>query len=70
MNAKHAAVAADPSRIRYLTLAIHLEEGGAPWLMRAAVWLSAVMVAAAVAWAAVTNVSQVAQGAEVTALSP
>ncbi len=63
MNAKNAAVAADPSRIRYLTLAIHLEEGGAPWLMRAAVWLSAVMVAAAVAWAAVTNVSQVAQGA-------
>ena len=27
MNAKTPAVPADPSRIRYLTLAIHLEEG-------------------------------------------
>ncbi len=62
MNAKTPALAADPSRIRYLTLAIHLEEGGAPWLMRAAVWLAALAIALALAWAAATTVPQVAQG--------
>ncbi len=65
MNAKTPAIAgapADPGRIRYLTLAIHLEEGGAPWLMRAAVWLAAAMIAFAIGWAAVTTVPQVAQG--------
>ncbi len=63
MTAKVPALPADPSRIRYLTLAIHLEEGGAPWLMRAAVWLAAAMIGLAVAWAATTTVPQVAQGA-------
>ena len=62
MNAKTPALPADPSRIRYLTLAIHLEEGGAPWLMRAAVWLAAAMIFLAVGWAATTVVPQVAQG--------
>ncbi len=62
MNAKTPALPADPSRIRYLTLAIHLEEGGAPWLMRAAVWLAATTIALALAWAAATTVPQVAQG--------
>ena len=58
-----AATRADPTRIRYLTLAIHLEEGGAPWLMRASVWLVAALVGCSIGWAAVTNVDQVAQGA-------
>jgi adhesin transport system membrane fusion protein len=62
MNAKTPALPADPSRIRYLTLAIHLEEGGAPWLMRAAVWLAAAMIFLAVGWASTTVVPQVAQG--------
>ncbi|MBL8805210.1 MAG: HlyD family type I secretion periplasmic adaptor subunit [Rhodospirillales bacterium] len=53
---------ADPARIRYLTLAIHLEEGGAPWLLRAAVWIATAMIGFAVAWAAMTTIPQVAQG--------
>jgi membrane fusion protein, adhesin transport system len=62
MTVPSTALRADPARIRYLTLAIHLEEGGAPWLMRAAVWLIAGLVGGAVAWAAYTNVAQIAQG--------
>ncbi len=52
---------ADPSRIRYLTLAIQLEEGQPPRLMRLLVWLTAAMVACAIGWAAVTKVAQVAR---------
>jgi len=62
MTLPSTALRADPARIRYLTLAIHLEEGGAPWLMRAAVWLIAALLGGAVAWAAYTNVAQIAQG--------
>lgn len=58
---KLPAMHADPSRIRYLTLAIQLEEGRPPRLMRLLVWLTAAMVACAIGWAAVTRVAQVAR---------
>lgn len=55
------AVKADPARIRYLTLAIQLEEGRAPRLMQLSVWLMIAIVICAIAWAAVTKVAQVAR---------
>lgn len=61
MSGNLPARRADPSRIRYLTLAIQLEEGGPSRLMRLAIWLSAAMLAAAIGWAAMTTVSQVAR---------
>lgn len=61
MNAKPPALRADPSRIRYLTLAIQLEEGRPPRLMQLAVWVAAATLACAVAWASVTRVAQVAR---------
>lgn len=61
MIEKLPAMHADPSRIRYLTLAIQLEEGRPPRLMHFLVWLTAAMVACAIGWAAVTKVAQVAR---------
>lgn len=58
---KPPAFRADPARIRYLTLAIQLEEGGPPRLMQASVWIAAAIVASVIGWAAVTNVAQVAR---------
>lgn len=55
------ALRADPSRIRYLTLAIQLEEGRPPRLMQASVWIAVAIVICTVAWAAVTNIAQVAR---------
>lgn len=61
MSDKLPAMHADPSRIRYLTLAIQLEEGRPPRLMQLAVWLLAAIVACAIGWAAITKVAQVAR---------
>ena len=61
MTINPPALRADPARIRYLTLAIQLEEGGPPRLMRVAVWIAAAIVATAIAWASVTVVQQVAR---------
>jgi adhesin transport system membrane fusion protein len=55
------ALRADPSRIRYLTLAIQLEEGRPPRLMQASVWIAVAIVICAVGWAAVTEIAQVAR---------
>jgi HlyD family secretion protein/adhesin transport system membrane fusion protein len=55
------ALRADPSRVRHLSLAIQLEEGGQPKLMRVAVWLVLALLGEAVAWASVTEVAQVAR---------
>jgi membrane fusion protein, adhesin transport system len=55
------ALRADPSRVRHLSLAIQLEEGGQPKLMRVAVWLVLGMMVAGIAWASVTEVAQVAR---------
>ena len=55
------ALRADPSRVRHLALAIQLEEGGQPKLMRLAVWLVLGLMSAAIAWASVTEVAQVAR---------
>lgn len=55
------ALRADPSRVRHLSLAIQLEEGGQPKLMRVAVWLVMALLASAIAWASVTEVAQVAR---------
>jgi membrane fusion protein, adhesin transport system len=55
------ALRADPSRVRHLSLAIQLEEGGQPKLMRVAVWLVLALLGSAVAWASVTEVAQVAR---------
>ncbi|MBL0932758.1 MAG: biotin/lipoyl-binding protein, partial [Alphaproteobacteria bacterium] len=56
-----SATRADPARIRQLSLAIQLEEGGQSKLMRLAVWLVLGMLAGGVAWASVTEVAQVAR---------
>ncbi|MFN4163545.1 MAG: HlyD family type I secretion periplasmic adaptor subunit [Ferrovibrio sp.] len=61
MSEKLPAMHADPSRIRYLTLALQLEEGQPPRLMQFTVWLVAAIIACAVGWAAVTKVAQVAR---------
>jgi len=55
------ALRVDPARIRYLTLAIELEEGRPPRLMQASVWIVAAILACAVGWASVTRISQVAR---------
>lgn len=56
-----SATRADPARIRQLSLAIQLEEGGQSKLMRLAVWLVLGLLAGGVAWASVTEVAQVAR---------
>lgn len=61
MSDKLPAMHADPSRIRYLTLALQLEEGRPPRLMRFTVWLVAAIIACAIGWAAITKVAQVAR---------
>lgn len=61
MSDKLPAMHADPSRIRYLTLALQLEEGHPPRLIQLTVWLVAAIVACAIGWAAVTKVAQVAR---------
>ena len=55
------ALRADPSRVRHLSLAIQLEEGGQPKLMRVAVWLVMALLASAIVWASATEVAQVAR---------
>lgn len=55
------ALRADPARVRHLSLAIQLEEGGQPKLMRLAVWLVLGLLGASVAWASKTEVAQVAR---------
>ncbi|MFN7158641.1 MAG: hypothetical protein ACK4MR_08100, partial [Erythrobacter cryptus] len=47
MSEKLPAMHADPSRIRYLTLALQLEEGHPPRLIQLTVWLVAAIVACA-----------------------
>ncbi len=61
MSNKLPALRPDPSRTRYLTLAIQLEEGRPPRLMQLSVWLMAAIMICAIAWAAVTKVAQVAR---------
>lgn len=61
MSDKLPAMHADPSRIRYLTLALQLEEGHPPRLIQLTVWLVAAIIACAIGWAAVTKVAQVAR---------
>src|SRR5690606_19459189 len=48
-------------RIRNLTLAIQLEEGRPPPMMRIAVWLAAAVIVTAIVWASRTVVQQVAR---------
>ena len=54
MSEKLPAMHADPSRIRYLTLALQFEEGHPPRLIQLTVWLVAAIIACAIGWAAVT----------------